>query len=301
MLQAFFRAPSGVLGFVMVLSLVLTAILGPILLKGPAESLNLLSQNQTPSWDHIFGTDDVGRDILARTLVATRLSLKIAALATALIFVCGLTLGMATVILGPRLRTLLNRMIDVMIIFPAIIVVVIVSTIIGAGEIGMIIGIGVAGSFRFARLTSTLAMSIGGRSYIDAARVVGVSRLRLMYKHVFPNVADTLVVSLSFQFTRAVLYSASLSFLGLGVVEPAYDWGKLLTQGVVSIYTNPAMALVPAAVLAYTALSVGYFGEALSRAMNPLLWTPASGDATNRSMPGGQSGALGTEVAARGA
>lgn len=265
----------------MVSSLVLAAIFAPIFLSDEANELNLIEQNQSPSRDHWFGTDDVGRDIFARVLVAARLSLEIATIATGVVFFLGLTLGVATVVVGPRVRSALNRVIDVMIVFPAIIVVVVVSTIIGSGERGMIIGIGIAGGFRFARLASTLAMSVGGRSYIEAARVVGVSRVRLMYRHVFPNIADTLVVSISFHLTRAILYCASLSFLGLGVSEPSYDWGRMLTQGVVAIYLNPAMALAPAGALAYAALAVGYFGEALSRAMNPLVWS--SGRTSRRS------------------
>jgi oligopeptide/dipeptide ABC transporter ATP-binding protein len=280
--RAFLRAPSGVIGLVIISVLVIAIVVAPFFLQDAANELHVTEQNQGPSWSHPLGTDQIGRDTLARTLLAGGLSLKIALGAAAVSFMIGMTLGVASAVVGRRTRPFIQRFIDTMIAFPALILVIFISIITGTGVFGIILGVGIGGSFGFARLTSTLALSIGGRDFISAARVLGVRRLRLMYRHVLPNLAEPLIVSLSFILVFGLLTSAGLSFLGLGVKEPDYDWGKMLTDGVRVIYAYPEQALAPAAALAIAALSFGFFGEALARSTNPRLWTASR--AEQRSM-----------------
>jgi oligopeptide/dipeptide ABC transporter ATP-binding protein len=273
MVRAFLRAPSGVIGLVIIALLVIDAIVAPRVLSGQAENIDITAQNQGPSWNHLLGTDQLGRDLLARTLVAAELSLKIALGAAALAFVLGIAIGVTTAVVGRRTRPVIQRLIDTMIAFPALIVVIFISTIVGRGVPGALIGVGIAGSFGFARFVSTQALAVGGQDFVAAARVLGVSRRRLMYRYVVPNIAEPLIISLSFILTFGLLAVAGLSFVGLGVQPPDYDWGGLLTDGVKVIYSTPQAALVPAGALAITALAFGFFGEALARSTNPLLWT----------------------------
>jgi peptide/nickel transport system permease protein len=271
-LRAFFRSPSGLLSLVLITLLMLDVIFAPIFLTDPATNLSLLHANEGPSAAHLAGTDQLGRDLLARTLIAGRLSVEISLGAAVIAALLGLAIGLATATVGRRVRTTLERGVDAMIAFPAIIIIVLISTVIGTGLTGAVIGVGVAGSARFARLVSTLAASIGGRDFVRAARILGVSRRKIMTRHVLPNIAEPVVISLSFILTVALIVNSGLSFLGLGVQPPRYDWGRMLTEGVQSLYLNPLLAVVPAVALAIAALAIGFFGEAVARALNPRLW-----------------------------
>jgi peptide/nickel transport system permease protein len=204
--------------------------------------------------------------------------------------VVGLPVGAGAALLTPRLRSVALRTIDALISFPVILVGIFVTAIVGPGAEGAVIGIGVAVSFSFMRLASTLTLSIVGRDYIAAARVVGVRPARILFKYVLPNAAETLVLTTSISVASAIVWLSALSFLGLGVQPPAYDWGQLLTQGVQSFYETPAAALGPAVAIAITALAFGFTGEALARATNPVLWTSA-GHVRARAIPNG-SGTL---------
>jgi oligopeptide/dipeptide ABC transporter ATP-binding protein len=272
-LRAFLRSPTGVLGLVLVTALIVDAIIAPSLLGGRATNDNFEAITQDATWAHPFGTNSLGQDIFARALVSLRLTLEESLGAAGIAVGIGGLLGIATAVVGSRGRGALQRTIDTMIAFPAIILVIFITIIIGRSATGILLGVGVALSFSFARFVSTLAMSIGGRDYVAAAHVLGVSRPRVMYAHILPNLAEPLLVNMSFLITFAMLTVAALSFIGIGVQPPSYDLGQLLATGVRSIYEIPAAALGPAALLAICALSFGFLGEGISRAINPQLWT----------------------------
>jgi oligopeptide/dipeptide ABC transporter ATP-binding protein len=275
-LHAFLRAPSALVGLVIVSIVLLDILLAPWLFGHGAETQDVEHTLQQPSFAHPLGTNELGQDILDRTLVAARLTVGIALGAASISVFMGALLGAGAAVAPPWLRTGIRRMIDTMVAFPALILVIFISIISGRGALGAMLGVGIAGSFGFARLTSTLALSVAGRDFVSAARTVGVGRVRLMTTHVLPNLAEPLLISASFLITYAMLAIAGLSFLGLGVQSPDYDWGTMLTLGVKSIYITPAAALGPAVALAITALSFGFLGESLARASNPMLWTRAS-------------------------
>jgi oligopeptide/dipeptide ABC transporter ATP-binding protein len=271
--RAFFAAPSGIFAVVILALLAFFAAFGPLLFGDQATTLDFTQTRQGPSWDHLLGTDAVGRDILARILYGTRLSLGIGLGAAALAFGLGILMGAGATLLPGRGRSAFLRFIDTMISFPGLLKAIVIGVIVGIGAQSVILGIGVAGSFGFARTTSTLALSIGGREYINAARVVGVKGRRLMFRYILPNIAEPLLLFLGIAIGVALLGAAGLSFLGLGVQQPSVDWGRMLIDGVHDIYTAPAGAIGPAAAIAISALAFAYAGEAAARAVNPLVWT----------------------------
>src|SRR5262249_3999333 len=156
------------------------AAFGPLLFGDEATTLDFTQTRQGPSWDHLLGTDAVGRDILARILYGTRLSLGIGLGAAAPAFGLGTVMRAGATLLPGRGRSAFLRFIDTMISFPGLLKAIVIGVIVGIGAQSVILGIGVAGSFGFARTTSTLSLSIGGREYINAARVVGVKGRRLL-------------------------------------------------------------------------------------------------------------------------
>jgi oligopeptide/dipeptide ABC transporter ATP-binding protein len=242
-------------------------------LSSRAEALDLAHTYENPTWHHVLGTDGSGRDVMLRVLVATRLSLELGLAAAAIAIGIGTVLGGFVPLAAGPVRQVIQRWIDGMLAFPALLTAVLIGAIFGIGVHTAVIGVGIAVAFPIARLTSTLALSVGGREYVQTARVIGVRGHRLIRRYLLPNIAEPLLVAASITVSSCIIFISALSFLGLGVRSPSVDWGSMLTDGVKSVYLTPGAATGPAAAIALTSLAFGFFGEAVARAMNPLLWT----------------------------
>lgn len=245
------------------------ALAAPPLLGEGASQMNIRAANQSPSAMHWFGTDGLGRDLLARTLVAARLSLGLA-LAATLVKVClGAALGMALATASRRVQAAGGRVIDAALSFPSILLAIVVTTIVGPGVTGAVLGVGIAGVPGFARLSYTLSAGIMARDSVAAARALGLGRLAIVREHVLPNISDTLAVTTATALGISIVEIASLSFLGLGVNPPLFDWGRMLVEGTEAIYSNPMAALGPALAIALAGLVFSFGGEAVSTLMQP--------------------------------
>ncbi|MFN8520154.1 MAG: dipeptide/oligopeptide/nickel ABC transporter permease/ATP-binding protein [Chloroflexota bacterium] len=260
-----FRTPVGVTSLVL-LGLVLTlAIIGPVVWGVRAEAIDTSQMLAGPSPEHWAGTDNLGRDILARVLVATRLSVVLALAATAVAVGVGLLLGTAPTLLGRRAGGIIVGGVNIAIAFPGLLLALFFAVIFGVGATGAVLAIGLAGAPAFARLCQTLIASVGDRDFVTAARIAGVGRGRIMTRHVLPNIGEPLVVNATVGAGAALLAFAGLSFLGLGVQSPAYDWGRLLQDGLASIYNQPAGALAPGIAIVVAGLAFNLFGEAIAQ------------------------------------
>ena len=260
------RSPVGAVAFVLAALIVLLAIVGPEIWSHAANRIEITAASQGSSHEHLLGTDALGRDILDRLLVATRLSISLAALATALGAAIGIPIGALPVIVGPRLGRLVSGFINLTVAFPALLLAIFVAGIVGIGARGAVIGLGCAVAPYFARLSQTLSASVAGSDYVAAARVLGVSRTRLVRRHVLPNIAEPLLLTITISMGEALLALAGLSFLGLGVQPPDYDWGRMLNEGLGRIYVTPVVALAPAVAIVVAALAFNLLGEALAKA-----------------------------------
>jgi oligopeptide/dipeptide ABC transporter ATP-binding protein len=278
-LRVVLRAPTGAAAAATVLFLIVLAMAAPLLWGERARLIDVGRAGEGPSSDHLFGTDRLGRDIVARTLVATRLSMGLALAGAGTAAAIGLPFGALLAVLGPRLHGVGLRVIEILLAFPPILLAVFVTAILGPGAYGAVLAIGIAFAPNFARLASTLALSAAGRDYVASARVIGIRLDRLVLRYIMPNIADTLSISIFNAVGASLVAVSSLSFLGLGVQPPQFDWGSMLTEGVQAIYVTPLAALAPAGVIAAAGLAMGFLGEALARAMNPLLWTFAEPEA----------------------
>jgi peptide/nickel transport system permease protein len=248
-------------------ALIVLAAIGPVVWDGRADHVDVQAVAQGASWSHPFGTDNLGRDLLARSLVAGRTSLTIAAVTTLLGFALGVLVGMFPVVLGARARRAVVSAIGLVVAFPSILIVLLVVAIVGPGVHGIVVALAIAVAPTAARLTQTLAAAAGNSEYVAAARVVGVSRRRLLLRHVLPNVASPLVLQLAQAMSAALLASSALSFLGIGVQEPDYDWGALLNVGLERIYVTPLAALGPAAIIVTASLILNATGNTLATAL----------------------------------
>lgn len=267
------RTPVGAVAAGLLLGLVLLALLAPVLWRDAAEQVDTVAMLQGPSAAHWLGTDALGRDVLLRVLVAARFSIGLALLATLISITIGLVLGTAPAVLPRPAGRLVVAGINLAVAFPGLLLALFFAAIFGVGARGAVLAIGIAGAPVFARLVHTMSASVAGRDYLAAARVAGVGRLRLITRHVLPNIGEPLVVNATLAAGAGLLAFAGLSFLGLGVQPPGYDWGRLLGEGLGRIYLNPAAALAPgvAVVLASSAFQLS--GEAIAQVVG--LRTPA--------------------------
>ena len=262
---AVLRTPVGA-GAGLLLAAVLTlAIIAPILWSHDANAVDTDQILQGPSPAHWVGTDNLGRDLFFRVLVATRISIELALLATAIAVVVGLLLGAAPSLVGRGAGRLAAAVVNVAVAFPALLLALFFAVIFGIGAQGAVLAIGFAGAPSFARLVQTLVASVGEQEFVSAARIAGVGRLRLLVRHILPNIAEPLIVNATIGAGSALLSFASLSFLGLGVQAPQYDWGKLLNDGLGGIYQHPAAALAPGVAVIIAGLAFNLFGEAVAK------------------------------------
>jgi oligopeptide/dipeptide ABC transporter ATP-binding protein len=267
-LRSIFSTVTGSVAAVILVALVLLAIAAPLIWSEPASTINVADAWQAPSGEHWFGTDELGRDVFARTLVATRLSLITAVVASGIAIVLGLPIGLLASAFGRRMTTGFQSVVNVAIAFPALLTAMFVGTIIGIGVPGAVLGVGIAMAPLFARLTQTLTASVVSLDYVAAARTMGVPRRKVVTRHILPNVAEPLVITATTSVGTALLGISALSFLGLGARPPEYDWGGLLSTGLRSIYTSPLAAIGPGALIALSGIVFSLLGEVIAGAFS---------------------------------
>jgi oligopeptide/dipeptide ABC transporter ATP-binding protein len=261
------RTPLGAAAAGTVAAVLLLAVLAPLLWTDAANAVDTARIGQGASADHWAGTDSLGRDIFFRVLVATRLSVRLALLATALGVVVGLVLGTAPLLLGARAGRVITAGVHIAVAFPGLLLALFFAVIFGVGTTGGLLAIGLALAPGFARLTHTMVAGVAGLDYVAAARIAGVGRVRVLVRHVLPNVAEPLVVNATVAAGNALLAFAGLSFLGLGVQPPDYDWGRLLGEGLGTIYMHPEAALAPGVAVVVAGLAFNLFGEAIAKSV----------------------------------
>jgi peptide/nickel transport system permease protein len=261
------RTPVGLTATVLMAGVLVLAVVAPVLWTDQANAVDTGNILAGPSAEHWAGTDNLGRDIFYRVLVATRLTVELALLATAIAIVVGLVLGTAPFLLGRRAGRVVTASVNLAVAFPGLLLALFFAVIFGVGAKGAVLAIGLAGAPTFARLTQTLVASVAARDYVAVARTIGVRRVRILLRHVLPNISEPLVVNATIGAGGALLAFAGLSFLGLGVQSPRYDWGRLLYDGTGAIYVNPAAALAPGVAVLVAGLAFNLFGESVAKGL----------------------------------
>ncbi|MCM6762937.1 dipeptide/oligopeptide/nickel ABC transporter permease/ATP-binding protein [Rathayibacter sp. ZW T2_19] len=246
----------------------LTAIIAPIALQAQATGLGG-SPSQGSSADHPLGTDTLGRDMLARTLVATRSTVLMALAATVLSALAGIALGIGVWLAPRRIRELGLRAIELAVSYPTMLVAIIVAAILGQGVVQVVVAIAVANVAGFARLTANLAAKIASSEYVTTARLMGVPAHLIAVRHVLPNMSEPTLILVAGAFSGALVEISGLSFIGLGAQTPAFDWGTLLNDGLSRISVNPVVILGPAIALTLASFAALLVGDGLAAAANP--------------------------------
>ncbi|ROS23499.1 ABC-type dipeptide/oligopeptide/nickel transport system ATPase component [Rathayibacter sp. PhB127] len=260
--------PGLVIGLGLLGVIALTALIAPIALEGQATGLGgSPSLGSTP--EHPLGTDTLGRDMLARTLVATRSTVLMALAATVLSAIVGIAVGIGVWLAPRRVRELGLRAIELAVSYPTMLVAIIVAAILGQGVVQVVVAIAVANIAGFARLTANLASKIAASEYVTTARLTGVPTHLVALRHVLPNMAEPTLILVAGAFSGALVEISGLSFIGLGAQTPAFDWGTLLNDGLSRISVNPVVILGPALALTVASFAALLVGDGLAAAANP--------------------------------
>jgi len=251
--------------------MVVLAIVGPWISPWQAEQLDWARMGMAPGIEagHWFGTDRLGRDLYVRTLTGLRVSLAIGLLATAVSLVIGVGWGATAGYVGGRLDALMMRCVDVLYSLPYVFFVILLTVTLGSGPVTLFLAIGAVGWLTMARIVRGQARSLRHREFIESAVVSGVSTPRILWRHVVPNLAGPVLVYAALTVPGMILLESFLSFLGLGVAEPAASLGNLIAQGAAEMESAPWMLLAPCLCLIAIVLALGTLGDALRDAQDP--------------------------------
>jgi peptide/nickel transport system permease protein len=264
------RQPLAALGVTLLLLFVGCALFAPWLTPQDPAQLDLTGRLMGPSAAHWFGTDELGRDILSRTLFGARISLIVAVSVVGLSLIVGLVAGGLAGFYGGWTDTVVNVYVtNAFMALPGILLAIAFVAFMGPGLGNVILALAISGWVGYARLVRGQVMAIKEKEFVEAARALGASDLRVMGRHILPNILQPLIVQAAIGMAGAVLAEATLSFLGLGVPPPAASWGSMLNDARSHLFDSPHLVFFPAMAVMLCVLSFNFIGDALRDWMDP--------------------------------
>lgn len=267
--RVFAQNRMAVAGACLLLLIVLASLLGPVLSPYDPSAQNVLDRLQPPSWRHPMGTDELGRDALTRILVGGRLSLAIGALAALVAVAVGIVVGAAAGIGGRLLDGILMRLVDLALSLPDLFLLILVAALLGPSFLTMVLIISLVRWMNVARLVRGSFLSLREREFVEAARALGVGRLRLVRRHLLPSSLSPVIVAGTLAVASAIIAESTLSFLGLGLQPPAASWGTMLRNAQAEIFVSAWGAVFPGVMIFVTVASINFVGDGLRDAFDP--------------------------------
>ena len=262
---------SAVIGFVVAALLALMAIFAPIIAPYPYAKQDLSHTRAAPSAQHIFGTDELGRDIFSRIVYGSRFSLSVGVMAVLLGTAVGMFFGALAGYFGGIVDDIVMRFMDILQSIPGILLAITISVVLGPGIINTLLALSVGGIPMSCRLLRASILGIRHQEYLEAATSINASTPRIIFKHVLPNSFSPLLVSSTMSIGNVIMMGAMLSFIGLGVQPPTPEWGSMIAGGRNLIRTCPWMVTFPGLFLMLTVLALNLFGDGLRDALDPKL------------------------------
>lgn len=264
--------PLGAAGGALILLMVFTAVFADVITRYDPYEVNQRVQFTAPNANHWFGTDEFGRDVFTRIVYGARVALFIGLLAAFVGATTGAILGVVSAYLGGRVDLYLQRVIDVLLAFPLLILALAIVTVLGRSVPNVVLAIAIPIIPRTARIVRSNALSIKENVYVEAARAVGSSHPWVIVRHIIPNVMAPYLIMLTAQFGNAILVEASLSFLGLGTAEPTPSWGLMLSGSALSYAERAAwLAIFPGIAISLAVFGFNLFGDSIRDALDPKL------------------------------
>jgi peptide/nickel transport system permease protein len=276
-LQQFLRHRMAVLSAFVLVAIILSAVLAPVF--SPQDPLKTQAGNklQPPSREHIFGTDDMGRDVFSRILYAGRVSLTVGFLATFVSLILGLIIGGLAGFFGGWLDNLLMRVTDLFLSFPTLFVLILLSALLRetdlnflrSGMLPVVFVIAILSWMGLARLVRASFLSLREQEFVVAARALGAKNGRLIGRHILPNSLSTVIVNSTLFVAYSIIVESGLSYLGFGVQPPTPTWGNMLNRAQIYVYVAPWLGILPGLMIFFTVISINYIGDGLRDAMDP--------------------------------
>jgi peptide/nickel transport system permease protein len=257
------------IGGAIVLLFVLVAVLAPLLAPYDPLQANFLTIRKPPSWAHPFGTDDVGRDVLARVIYGARSSLLAGVVSVSIAVAIGVLFGLAAGYIGGVFDLLAMRLIDAMLAIPSLVLAIALAAFLGPNLTNAMIAIGITATPAFVRLTRAQVMAVKVETYVEAAVSVGDTHLQLLTRHILPNAINPIIVQVTLAISTAIIAEASLSFLGLGQQPPSPSWGSMLNAARGFLSQAPWMAIWPGAAIFVVVVSFNLLGDGLRDLLDP--------------------------------
>ena len=255
------------------LAVLLFSFLGPVILGfwgvDPIAQ-DMAAKQQPPGWDHPFGTDPLGRDMLVRTMIGGRYAIGVAFIATFVALIIGVAWGAIAAYAGGKTDEVMMRVVDILYGFPTIIFVIVVQAVFGSKSIFFLFAlIGAISWLTMARIVRGQVLSLRHREFVEAARCLGASPTRILFRHIVPNTLGPVIVYSTLSLPSVMLTEAFLSFLGLGVQAPRASWGTLVAEGATQMVASEWMLIFPGAIMAITIFSLNFLGDGLRDALDP--------------------------------
>jgi peptide/nickel transport system permease protein len=249
--------------------IVLSAIFAPLLSTGDPEAMEMTLRLKGPSWDHPMGTDQFGRDLLSRILFGARISLSVALIAVALSVAIGVTIGLISGYYGGYLDLLSQRLVDIFLAFPVLLLAIALVAALGPSPRNVVLALGLVGWTSYTRLVRVDVMALKNREFVQAARVSGASDVRVIVKHILPNVLSPVLVLSTLGIGYAIVAESGLSFLGLGVQPPKPSWGWTVAFGTRFLRNAPHLSTFPGIAIMITVLGCNLLGDGLRDILDP--------------------------------
>jgi len=260
-----------VISFGVIILFILAAVFAPLLTPYTYDEMDLANRLAPPSAAHLLGTDEGGRDVFTRLLYGARVSLLIGIVPTLLSMAIGAALGILAGFAGGKTDTVIMRIADVMLAFPSILLAMVLMYMLGDGLINIFLTLSIVNWASVARVVRAETLRLKELEYVEAARVTGVSRSKILLRHILPNCIPTLIVLFTLNVPSSILTESGLSFLGLGVQPPAASWGLMVNQGRQYLYTAPWLSFAPCVAIMLTVLAFNFLGDGLRDVMDPHL------------------------------
>ena len=254
-----------------ILLLILIAIFAPLLAPYDPTVQDYASILQGPSKQHLLGTDEYGRDILSRIIYGTRISLSVGILAQVIATIIGVTMGSLAAYYGGWVDTLISRIMEIFAAFPDLIFAMAIMYVLGAGMKNIFVALGLLTWVRTARMIRGSILQLKEKEYVEAAKASGASPFYIITRHLIPNCISTIIVLVTLGIPNAIMYEASLSFLGIGIQPPTPSWGNMISAAQTFISFRPVYSIMPGVAIMITVIAFNIFGDGLRDALDPKL------------------------------
>jgi peptide/nickel transport system permease protein len=258
-------------GLLIVLVFVVCGVFAPLIAPYDPYKTDLMNVLMPPSAENWFGTDELGRDLFSRIVYGARISLMEGVFSVALAMAIGVPIGIVSGYVGGAVDAIIMRTIDVLLAFPGVLLAIVIISVLGPGLTNAIIAVAVYTIPIFARLARGSTLVVKDEPYVEAARAAGLSDLRILSRHVFPNISATLFVMMTLRVAISILTAASLSFLGLGAQAPLPEWGAMLSNSRNAMLIAPHVALFPGAAIILLVFGLNLFQDGLRQVLDPKL------------------------------